>query len=80
MLGVDRAEKVEEIKAFVEKFKLTYPIFQDPVRELYSKFTPMYIPWNVVLDAEGRILYSAAGFDGDAVRQAVDEALKTIKK
>jgi peroxiredoxin len=75
VIGVNREEDAATARKFVEQTKLTYPNFLDPKRELYSRFTPKYVPYNVVIDPEGRVVYSAAGFDQAALNLVVKEQL-----
>ncbi|HRW63827.1 MAG TPA: TlpA disulfide reductase family protein [Bacteroidales bacterium] len=58
-----REHNAEEMIAFKEKHGYTFNIVPDPGRKIYSLFAERYIPRNVVLDREGKIIYQATGFD-----------------
>lgn len=60
-----REHNADEMVAFKEKTGYTFNIVPDPGRKIYSLFAEKYIPRNVVLDREGKIIYQAAGFNDD---------------
>lgn len=79
VLGVNREEDADTAKKFVAQNQLTFPVFLDPRREFYSKFTPKYIPWNVVIGPDMKLLYSKAGYDAKELEAAVAAALKAAE-
>ncbi len=60
-----REHVAEEMIAFKEKSNYSFNIVPDPGRKIYSLFAEKYIPRNVVLDREGKIIYQATGFDDE---------------
>lgn len=60
-----REHIADEMIAFTEKTGYTFNIVPDPERKIYSLFAEKYIPRNVVLDREGKIIYQATGFDDE---------------
>ena len=58
-----REHIADEMIAFKEKNRYTFNIVPDPGRKIYSLFAERYIPRNIVLDREGKIIYQATGFD-----------------
>jgi peroxiredoxin len=60
-----REHVADEMIAFKEKTGYTFNIVPDPGRKIYSLFAEKYIPRNVVLDREGKIIYQATGFDDE---------------
>lgn len=79
VLGVNREEDPAKVAAFVTDQQLTYPILLDPQRAFYSRFTSGGVPWNVVLDPDLRVRWSAGGFDEAALRRVVDEELARLR-
>ena len=57
-----REHVAKDIIAFKEKTRYTFNIIPDPGRKIYSLFAKRYIPRNVVLDRNGKIIYQATGF------------------
>ncbi|MCB2196132.1 MAG: TlpA family protein disulfide reductase [Bacteroidetes bacterium] len=60
-----REHIADEMIAFKEKTGYTFNIVPDPERKIYSLFAEKYIPRNIVLDREGKIIYQATGFDDE---------------
>lgn len=58
-----REHVAEEMIAFKEKTGYTFNIVPDPGRKIYSLFAERYIPRNIVLNREGKIIYQATGFE-----------------
>jgi len=57
-----REHNAEEMIAFKEKNGYTFNIVPDPGRKIYSLFAEKYIPRNIVLDRDGKIIYQATGY------------------
>jgi peroxiredoxin len=58
-----REHVAEEMISFKEKTGYKFNIVPDPERKIYSLFAEKYIPRNVVLDRNGKIIYQATGFN-----------------
>ncbi|MCK5169162.1 MAG: TlpA family protein disulfide reductase [Bacteroidales bacterium] len=57
-----REHIAEEMIAFKGKTGYTFNIVPDPERKIYSLFAEKYIPRNIILDRDGKIIYQATGF------------------
>lgn len=64
-----REHVADEMIAFKEKTGYTFNIVPDPGRKVYSLFAERYIPRNVVLDRDGKIIYQATGFNDEEFAQ-----------
>lgn len=74
-----REHIAEEMNSFKEKTGYTFNIVPDPGRKIYSLFAERYIPRNIVLDREGRIIYQATGFDDEdfaKLKEIIDSEIK----
>lgn len=80
VLGVNREEDVETVDTFVEKHSLTFQTFLDPKREVYRRFSPRGIPFNVLIGPDLKVLYSQAGFDSAGLKSAVESALAASRQ
>jgi peroxiredoxin len=74
MVSVAREETAKEVGPFVEKFGVTWPFSLDPKREAYAKYATAYIPRNIVVDPEGKIVFQSQGFE----RHEFDEMIAVI--
>lgn len=75
-----REHVAEEMIAFKEKNNYTFNIVPDPGRKIYSLFAEKYIPRNVVLDREGKIIYEATGFDDEEFTKLKETISNELKK
>ncbi|TSA35909.1 MAG: TlpA family protein disulfide reductase [Porphyromonadaceae bacterium] len=76
---IDRAEKAEVVKAFVEKKKWTMPFYLDEKKEVYSKFATRFIPRNYLFDREGTLVLNSMGFkkeEFEVLKKEIDDLLK----
>ena len=58
LIGIDRDEPVETVKAFAEKTGVTYPLALDPGADHFAKYADRKagITRNVLIDKEGKIV------------------------
>ena len=78
MVAIGREHKPEELATFVQKQKLSLPIAADPQRQVYSKFARQYIPRNVVIGPDGKVIFHSIGFNEyefARMRQMIESAL-----
>ncbi|MFA5817486.1 MAG: TlpA disulfide reductase family protein [Bacteroidales bacterium] len=76
---IDRAEKAEIVKPFVEKKKWTMPFYLDEKKEVYSKFATRFIPRNYLFDKESRLVLNSMGYKAeefDVLKKEIENLLK----
>jgi peroxiredoxin len=61
MIAIAREQGIQEIKAFQEKYKFTFPMGPDPQKAIYSKFSNAGIPRNYLVNRKGQIIYQSLG-------------------
>ena len=67
-------------KSGLKKFQLTFPILDDSKgRQIYNYFGDGIVPYNVVIDRNGRLIYSDSGFKRQDIVNAIESGLKTPK-
>lgn len=62
VVALGRDHSMEEIKAFNEKKGLTFPMGPDLEHKIYGQFFTKYIPRNVLVSKEGKIIYQKQGY------------------
>jgi peroxiredoxin len=80
ILIIGREETVENLKAFRDKNQFTFPMAFDPERKVYSLFASKYVPRNIIIDKEGKLVISEVGFNdamADELFQKIDNLLRT---
>jgi thiol-disulfide isomerase/thioredoxin len=81
MVSIAREEKADLVGPFVKEYKVTWPFGMDPERVAYSKYAEAYIPRNVVVGPEGKILFQSSGFEDEdfqAMINLIDEKLPAL--
>ena len=75
---VDSRSAEDEIRRFIDEFRMTYEIWWDPDQTAVATFAAVGVPLTVLIDREGRIVWEHLGAfqRGDpALLAAVDAAL-----
>lgn len=62
ILSIGRDHSQEEINAFIQKKKFTFPIYADKGKAIYNLFATKYIPRNYLIDQNGKVVYTSTGF------------------
>lgn len=62
ILSIGRDHSQEEINAFIQKKKFTFPIYADKGKTIYNLFATKYIPRNYLIDQNGKVVYTSTGF------------------
>jgi peroxiredoxin len=79
LLVVDREEKPEVIKAWVQKKKYDMPFYPDEKKEVYSLFATKFIPRNYLFDKESRLVLNSMGFkkeEFEVLKRQIGDLLK----
>ena len=64
-----------------EKHNITYPLLDDSRGErIYNYFGNEVVPYNIVIDRNGKLIYSAPGFNKDEIVNAIKVGLKASSK
>ncbi|OFX89231.1 MAG: hypothetical protein A2W99_02050 [Bacteroidetes bacterium GWF2_33_16] len=64
-----RGHTIAEMDSFKTKWEYTFDIISDPDKAIYTKFATKYIPRNIIIDREGKIIFEETGFDDDKFNQ-----------
>ena len=80
LIGIDRDEPVESVKAFAEKTGVTYPLALDPGADHFAKYAERKagITRNVLIDKEGKIVMLTRLFNEEefsSLCKKIDEML-----
>ncbi|MFP4546868.1 MAG: TlpA family protein disulfide reductase [Fidelibacterota bacterium] len=76
MVGIGREHVADTLRKFVDKKEIFYPITADPERKIYGKFAQRYIPRNVVIGKDSKVLYESVGFD----QEEFDKMIEVIRE
>ncbi len=62
VVAVNFMETADEVKAFAEEQKLTYPMLMDPRSEIAGQYGVMRLPETVLIGRQGEVLGKSIGF------------------
>jgi peroxiredoxin len=80
LVAVGREHDAGELQAFKAKKEVTFPFAPDPERKVYAKFATQFIPRNVVIDQEGRIIFESKGFEEEEFQEMIALIDRTLAK
>jgi cytochrome c biogenesis protein CcmG, thiol:disulfide interchange protein DsbE len=76
VLGVTYKDDADDSRAFMRKFRLSYPSLRDDRLDLAPKYGTTSLPETFVLDRRGRVVAMSRGeVDQDFITRAIDRAL-----
>lgn len=62
LLVIGREHTEKELIDFATSKNLSLPFAADPKRDIYKLYASKYIPRNIVIDRDGKIIYQNSGF------------------
>ena len=62
VLVIGRGHNKKEVRAFRDKKEYSFPMAPDKNKSIYEKFFTKYIPRNVLIDKDGKIIYIKHGY------------------
>lgn len=62
VLSIGREHTAEELVPFKAEKAVSFPMAPDPDRSIYAKYASRYIPRNVLVDRDGKIVHQSRGF------------------
>ncbi|MBQ6549012.1 MAG: TlpA family protein disulfide reductase [Prevotella sp.] len=74
LIGIDRDEPLDKVKAFAEKTGVTYPLALDPGADIYAKYAlrKSGITRNILIDGNGKIIKRTRLFKTEEFQSLVD--------
>ena len=78
ILTIGREESIEKLTTFRDKKGYTFPIASDENRAVYAMFAKKYIPRNIIIDKEGKLVFTEVGFTKDKFSKLIKEIEKQV--
>jgi hypothetical protein len=72
-------ESKESCRAWREEFQLEFPVISDAYGDLFRAFTNGWVPWSVLLDPEGRVIFSENEFDEEGFSVAIRQLYRELR-
>ena len=74
VIPISRGETRATVESFIHKMGYTFPVGIDENKSIYLKYATNYVPRSFVIDREGKVVYSVAGYD-ETVAREINEAI-----
>jgi len=65
IIGIGLGTQPEDMPGYKKAFKLEFPLFSDPNKEIQKKLKVQGVPLTVLLDKNGKVLMSHTGAIGN---------------
>jgi peroxiredoxin len=77
ILGRQHTEK--EVSDFVKTKKFTMPFAPDPNREIYKLYATQFIPRNIIIGKDGKIIFQSMGYTEEEFKKIEDFLAEKLK-
>ena len=75
-ISIDKAQDINKVKPMVDGYGWTYDVLLDPNSDLRRALGIQMIPYTLILDGKGNIVYRHNGYtDGEE-----EELIETVRK
>lgn len=71
VIGILHDDTLEGGKAFRERHQVPYPLCVKPKGDAQKRMKPAHLPWNVIINRNGVVIYSLPGFAPDMLEKHV---------
>jgi peroxiredoxin len=71
VLAIGREHQNSELVEFQKKRGFTFPMAGDAKREVYGRYATQYIPRNILIGKDGKILFQSVGFEQSEFQKMV---------
>lgn len=81
-VSLDRSSQ-EKVKAFVEEYRMTFPVLHDPDDLVSPGYLVFGLPTSVLITPNGRVAYRVVGeydYDSPEMKQAVEQFLGGVAR
>nr|WP_295872495.1 TlpA disulfide reductase family protein [uncultured Chitinophaga sp.] len=79
-LAFGREHNWTEVNEFKGKIKVDFPLLPDMKRNVFGKFATAYIPRNVILDENGKVIWESSGFQPEEFEKMIQLLNEKLQK
>lgn len=79
LIILGRQHNETEVRNFVNSKKFTMPFAPDPNREVYGLYATQFIPRNVIIGKDGKIIFQSIGYTPEEFRKIEDLLAEKLK-
>lgn len=79
LIILGREHNAKEVSDFVKAKSFTMPFAPDPKREIYKLYATQYIPRNVIIGKNGKIIFQNMGYNEKEFKEIEELLAKELK-
>ncbi len=79
LIILGRQHNETEVRNFVKSKKFTMPFAPDPNREVFGLYATQFIPRNVIIGKDGRIIFQSIGYTPEEFKKIEDLLVEKLK-
>jgi peroxiredoxin len=79
LIIIGREHSDKEVKDFVTKKSFSMPFAADPERKIYSLYATQFIPRNVIIGKDGRIIFQGQGYSPEEFKKIEELLAENLK-
>lgn len=78
-VSIDQAQNINKVKPLVDNHEWEYDVFLDPNSDLKRAFGIQLIPYVLIVDAKGNIVYRHQGYTDGAEEELIEKVRELLK-
>ena len=79
LIILGRQHNESEVSNFVKSKKFTMPFAPDPERKIYGLYATQFIPRNVIIGKDGRVIFQSMGYTPEEFKKIEDLLAEKLK-
>ena len=79
LIIIGRQHTEKEVSDFVKSKQFTMPFAPDPNREIYALYATQFIPRNIIIGKDGRIIFQSMGYTEEEFKKIEDVLAEKLK-
>lgn len=78
-ISIDQAQNIHKVKPLVDQLEWPYEVLLDPNSDFRRALGGQLIPYTLVLDGNGKIIYKHQGYTDGEEMELIEEVRKLVK-
>jgi len=80
LVSIDRAQDVQKVKPLVANHGWSYEVFLDTNEELKRALGCQMVPFVVILDGQGKVVYKHSGYTDGGEQELIEKVRELVEK
>ena len=78
-ISIDQAQNIQKVKPLVDGYGWEYEILLDPNSEFLRAVGGQMIPYTLIVDAKGKVVYKHSGYTDGAETELIEKVRELLK-